>query len=158
MRRAWFRPAGIGGSDFLVHSNSTPCPAMKSKALFVSLLLFATHSLFGYVLEGESWTLDRTVAMQLSLGGPRSLSDGFSSFNASAQDALNLWNQHLAHLQFTTVLASPVTPSSGDDENSAFFSSTVFGDKFGTNVLAVTVYDFRGTTMEESDTVFNTAY
>jgi hypothetical protein len=131
---------------------------MKSKALFFSLLLFATHSLFGYALEGESWTLDRTVAMQLSLGGPKTLSDGFTSFNASAQDALNLWNQHLTHLQFTAVLASPVAPASGDDENSAFFSSTVFGDKFGTNVLAVTLYDFRGTTMEESDTVFNTAY
>ena len=131
---------------------------MISKALFVSLLLVATQSLLGYALEGESWTLNRTVVMQLSLGGPRSLSDGFTSFNASAQDALNLWNQHLTHLQFTTVLASPVTPATGDDENSAFFSNTVFGDQFGTNVLAVTAYNFRGTTMEESDTVFNSAY
>jgi hypothetical protein len=104
---------------------------MKSKALFVSLLLLGAPSLFGYALEGKSWTLNRTVVMQLSLGPPQALTDGFPSFNASAQDALNVWNPHLAHLRFAAVLASPIVGSPDDDENSAFFAHTIFGDNFG---------------------------
>ena len=100
---------------------------MKFKALFLSLLLahFSSPVLFGYILEGESWTRDRTVVMQMSLGAPRPLLDGFASFDESAQDALNLWNVYLAHLHCTAVLASPVTPTNGDDEMSALFDSTV---------------------------------
>ncbi|MGH8094910.1 MAG: matrixin family metalloprotease [Chthoniobacterales bacterium] len=132
---------------------------MKLKAVIGSLLiLLDSRSLFGYALEGESWTLDRTVVMQLSLGGPRTLIDGFASFNASAQDALNLWNLYLAHLHCSAVLASPVTPACGDDEMSVLFSSTVFGDKFGTGTLALTLLSYRGSVMEETDTLFNTAY
>ena len=59
---------------------------------------------------------------------------------------------------FHAVLFSPVVPESGDDENSASFAADVFGDKFGTGTLAVTVYNFREDLLEESDTVFNTAY
>ena len=74
---------------------------MKLKVLCVSLLFLGSQTLFGYALEGESWTLDRTVVMQLSLGPPRALLDGFASFNDSAQDALNVWNPYLAHLHLT---------------------------------------------------------
>jgi len=70
--------------------------------------------------------------MQLSLGtGTVALSDGFTSFNQSAEDALNVWNQYLAHLKFAVVRNSPVTPAENDDEMSVFFSDTVFGDRFG---------------------------
>ena len=132
---------------------------MKLKALSVSLLfLLGSQTLFGYALEGESWTLDRTVVMQLSLGAPRALLDGFASFNESAQDALNVWNPYLAHLHLTAVLASPVTATSGDDEMSVLFSSTVFGDKFGSGTLAITLLNYRDSVMEETDTLFNTAY
>ena len=131
---------------------------MKFKALSLTLAFLSTHSLFGYVLEGQSWTRDRTVVMQLSLGAPRVLIDGSASFNQSALDALNIWNPYLAHLRLTAILASPVTPSAGDDENSALFSATVFGDSFGSGVLAVTLLNFRGTVMEETDTVFNSAF
>ena len=37
---------------------------------------------------------------------------------------------------------------------SAFFSRTVFGDSFGSGTLAVTLLSYRGTVMEETDTVF----
>ena len=133
---------------------------MKFKALFLSLLLayFSSPALFGYILEGESWTRDRTVVIQMSLGAPRPLLDGFASFDESAQDALNLWNVYLAHLHCTAVLASPVTPSAGDDEMSALFDSTVFGDTFGKSTLAITLLNFRGSVMEETDTVFNSAF
>ena len=131
---------------------------MKFKALLLPLLFVSAHSLCAFVLEGQSWTRDRTVVMQLSLGIPKVLSDGFTSFNQSAEDALNIWNQYLAHLRFTAVLASPVVASSGDDEMSVFFAQTVFGDKFGSGVLAVTLLNFRDTVMEETDTIFNSSY
>ena len=131
---------------------------MKLTVLCVSVLLLGSQTLFGYALEGESWTLDRTVVMQLSLGPPRALLDGFASFNDSAQDALNVWNLYLTHLHLTAVLASPVTATSGDDEMSVLFSSTVFGDKFGSGTLAVTLLNYRDSVMEETDTLVNTAY
>ncbi len=86
------------------------------------------------------------------------LIDGSASFNQVAQDALNIWNPYLDHLSLAAVLASPVVPASGDDEMSALFSATVFGDTFGSGTLAVTLLNFRGTVFEESDTVFNTAF
>jgi Matrixin len=131
---------------------------MKFKALFLTIALFGTQSLFGYVLEGQSWTLNRTVVMQLSLGPAKALLDGSTSFNQSAQNALEIWNPYLAHLQFSAILFSPVVPDPDDDEMSAFFAANVFGDKFGSGVLAVTVLGFRGTIFETTDTVFNSAY
>ena len=114
------------------------------KALCLSALAFlGAQPLFGFALEGESWTLNRTVNLQLSLGGAHPLIDGFASFNKSAADALNLWNQHLVHLTLLPILASPVVPSSSDDEFSASFSNTVFGDAFGSGTLAVTLISNR---------------
>jgi hypothetical protein len=131
---------------------------MKSKALFLALVVFGTQSLFGYVLEGQSWTLNRTVVMQLSLGPSKTLLDGSTSFNQSAQNALEVWNPYLAHLHFSAILFSPVVPDPDDDEMSVFFAADVFGDKFGSGVLALTLLNFRGTVFEATDTVFNSAY
>lgn len=131
---------------------------MKFKALCISLLLLTANSLLGYAIEGQSWTLNRTVVLQLSFGASPPLSDGSTSFDQVALNALNLWNQHLPHLSLAAILASPVAPVSGDDELSAFFSSTVFGDTFGKGVLAITLLSFRNTVLEESDTIFNTTY
>ncbi len=129
------------------------------KAICFSALAFlSAQPLFGYALEGESWTLNRTVNVQLSLGGAHPLIDGFPSFNKSAADALNLWNQHLVHLTLLPILASPVVPSSSDDEISASFSNTVFGDAFGSDTLAVTLISNRNSITDETDTVFNNAY
>jgi hypothetical protein len=122
------------------------------------VLLVGFGSAQAYVLESESWTRDRTVVMNLALGGSRQLSDGFTSFNESAQDALNIWNQYLAHMQFRPVLNSQVTPKGKDEEMSVLFSSTIFGDSFGSGTLAITVISSRGSVTEETDTLFNTAY
>ncbi|HEY2800928.1 MAG TPA: matrixin family metalloprotease [Chthoniobacterales bacterium] len=129
---------------------------MKTIVLF-ALALLGAQPLFGYALEGQSWTLNRTVEVQLSLSSSRQLTGQFRTFNQSAADALSKWNAHLAHLTLRPVLNSPVTPSSDDDENSAFFADTVFGDSFGSDVLAVTLTSQRNGVNEESDTAFNTA-
>ena len=125
--------------------------------MIVVVFLLLQPQAFCFVLEGQSWTLDRTVVMQLSLKRNQVLSDGFTSFDESAQDALNVWNPYLAHLQFSWILNSPVTAAQGDDEMSVVFSSTVFGDSFGKDAIAITLLTFRGSVMEETDTLFNTA-
>ncbi len=130
----------------------------KSKLLFLALACLGTQSLSGFTVEGEAWTLNRTVVMQLSLGAAETLSDGSSSFNQSALNALNIWNPHLAHMQFSGILFSPVVPESGDDQNSVFFSATVFGEPFGDSALAVTLLSFRDDLFEETDIIFNTGY
>jgi Matrixin len=96
--------------------------------------------------------------MQLSLGPPRTLFDGSTSFNQVAQNALNIWNPYLVHLHFTFVTNSPVPPKDGDDEMSVLFSSTVFGKTFGSGTLAITLLDSRSGVLEETDTLFNTFY
>ena len=131
---------------------------MKLRLLCCVVALAVAGRSHGYTFEGDSWTLNRTVVMQLSLGGPAALSDGFTSFNESALDALNIWNQHLAHLRFTGVMNSPVQPSATDDQMSVLFSHKAGADDFGNGVLAVTLLYSRGNVMEQTDTYFNTAY
>jgi hypothetical protein len=124
----------------------------------VAIAVTCANSVYGFALENLSWTRDRTVVMQLSLAsGTRSLRDGFTSFNDSAVDALQTWNPYLAHLQFSWVKNSPVTPAEGDDEMSVIFDNKVFGDNFGSGVLAVTLLAYRNGNFEETDTVFNNA-
>jgi hypothetical protein len=129
-------------------------------------LLAAISTSSGYVREFDTsnpnapiplaWVKDRTVQMQLSLGNNSvTLTDGFTSFNDSAADALNIWNAYLGHLHFSWIKNSPVTPAEGDDEMSCFFDSKVFGMTFGDNGLAVTVLSYRNGNMEETDTVFS---
>src|SRR5947208_7878373 len=110
------------------------CPQLKIKRLFILALFAVVARLgFGYVREFDDngtpvgWVWDRTVVMQLSLGtGNRTLRDGFTSFNDSAIDALQTWNPYLAHLRFSWVKNSPVTPAKGDDEISVIFDNKVF--------------------------------
>ena len=137
---------------------------MRISHLFLAAITVALASAsFGYVREFDNgtplaWVKDRTVVMQLSLGsGTRNLRDGFTSFNDSAIDALKTWNPYLAHLQFSWVKNSPVTPAQGDDEMSVIFDNKVFGDNFGSGVLAVTLLAYRNGNFEETDTVFNNA-
>jgi Matrixin len=66
-------------------------------------------------------------------------------------------NPHLAHLQFSWVKNSPVTPAEGDDEMSVAFDNKIFGSDFGGGTLAVTMLAFRNGNFEETDTIFNKA-
>ena len=108
-----------------------------------------------FTVEPEHWTFNRTVVMHLSLGGPAALEDGFPSFNASAADALNTWNNYLVHMKFASIVASPIVPADGDSDNSAFFSNDVYGDSFGSGVLATTLISTRDSVVIETDVIFN---
>jgi hypothetical protein len=111
-----------------------------------------------YVLEGQSWPAGSIVVLQLSLGSPgRTLQDGNTSWNVAVAPVAAMWNQELQHAHVTQVLNSSVPCSSGDHLNSVVFASTIFGQAFGANTLAVTYYRYSGSAMRESDTLFNQA-
>jgi hypothetical protein len=127
-------------------------------ALAATLFLAATASrLFGYALEGPTWPAGSTVNVRLAFTGPSSghLQDGFNTFNASAADALALWNQQIDLTKFSWNTSS-IGGSQRDGQNTAFFSSTVYGQTYGP-AIAVTVYFYNGSTMLEADNLFNSA-
>lgn len=123
------------------------------------VFLSASSKASAYALEGSKWTLNRTVSMHLSLGNGRLLSDGFGSFNDSAADALNTWNQYMAHLKFRPLVGSTLIPAFGDADTSVFFSPDVYGEAWEPRVLAITLVASNDVgTMREADVLFNTTY
>jgi hypothetical protein len=91
--------------------------------------------------------------MHLQLTRPAvPLQDGSASWDASAADALALWNQYLDTVQFVT--ASSGSAYGGDKKNSAVFSDTIYGEGFPPGVLAVTI-DFSSGESTETDVIFN---
>ena len=132
--------------------------AIKTKLLLsIGACSIAAAAALGFALEGQTWPQGSDVTMQLSLGGNQTLMDGFTSFNQSAEDALALWNAQMDRLQFSVVRNSTVKPRNSDRLNSVFFASSVFGDSFDRNTLAVTLRTFQGSTLLEADVVFNNA-
>ncbi len=90
-----------------------------------------------WVLNGYTWPVRSNIVMHLQLSRPPvRFPDGSAGWNASAADALAIWNQHLDFVHFVSAGAS--TAAGGDRMNSVFFSNTIYGESFGPNVLAVT--------------------
>jgi Matrixin/Putative Ig domain len=122
------------------------------------LLLAGVVPGFSFALNGYKWPDGTQITMHLQLTrfSPE-LQDGSASWNDSAADALNLWNQYVGTVKF--VQADPVGPSGGDGANSVFFSSTIYGQSFGSTTLAVTVnYSSSGSgVFAETDVIFNDA-
>lgn len=132
----------------------------RAHSLKIALGLFAViiaGTAHGYVLEGQSWPTGSNVVFRLSLGNPvLPLLDGATSWNTAAAPAVNMWGSTVQRVQFTTNNASG-SASSGDQVNSVVFSTTVFGQPFGGNTVAVTYYRYSGSTMMEADVLFNQA-
>lgn len=128
-------------------------------ALLVAIPLFLAASaphLFGYALTGPVWPPGSTINEHLAFTGPSSgrLQDGFATFNGSATDALILWNQQI-NLVHLNAIVTGIPGIKGDGQNTAFFSSNVYGMSFGPGTLAITVFFYDGSTMKEADNVFN---
>jgi hypothetical protein len=86
------------------------------------------------------------------------LADGSTDWNSVVENALALWNEQMDRMQFSSTEAAPGTPAAlGDGVNSIQFSSTVYGDDFGKDVLAVTLGNSTGNQTDETDVLFNTA-
>ena len=127
-------------------------------ALVVAMIALSTSTpTRSYSLFGPKWA-NGNIVMQLQLGSSGTLSDGATSWGASAESAMAIWNTYLNNAQFTVVRDSTVAKVSGDSVNSVFFDSKLFGEDFGSRTLAVTRYRIRGSRTTEADVVFNTAY
>ncbi len=115
-----------------------------------------------YNLLGPVWPAGASVVMNLGLGSKTiALQDGSASWNASAADALDIWNGYVEFITLSSVTNATVPQVSGDGINSVFFSKNIFGDNFGADTLAVTVYLTGGpedAIMTEGDVVCNTAF
>jgi hypothetical protein len=78
--------------------------------------------------------------MQLQLGSTSSpLSDGSPSWGSAAEDALSVWNTEIGSTRFAVVRDSTAPIAQGNRQNNVFFSKDVYGDAWGSGVLAVTL-------------------
>jgi hypothetical protein len=110
-----------------------------------------------YVDEGPSWPSGSNVTFQFALGSAgRTLIDGNTSWDTAAMPAPGAWNAIMRNLHFTGVLNASAPVSSGDGVNTIAFSSTVFGQSFGSSTLAVTYYRYSSGRMIEADVLVNT--
>ncbi len=112
----------------------------------------------GYALENASWPDGSVITLQMQLGTPsQSLQDGSQTWNIAAAPASDAWNAKMKQVQFKRVMDSSVPLSSGDGVNCVVFSTTIFGETFGSGVLAVTYYRTQGKNITEADVLFNKA-
>jgi hypothetical protein len=132
---------------------------MGRRLLALALLLCGVvQHATAYSLTGTRWNSSSTT-MHLQLGpAAAALSDGSSSWGASAEDALNTWNSYLGTFRFNVVRDSTVTRAQGNGTNNVFFSGDVYGTAWGTGVLAVTLTYSAGTSQTETDVLFNTQF
>lgn len=143
-----------------VAAKSIASPPRQRRLSFAGLLFLAVLAGFSrntkaYVLEGVHWPSGSLVTFQLALGSAgRTLIDGNTSWNTTAAPAPDAWNNVMGNLTFQANPQS-ATAVSGDGENTIIFSSTVFGDSFGANTLAVTYYSYSGSIIQEADVLFN---
>lgn len=125
------------------------------------LLLASERPISAFEVENLTWGPGSHIVMQLGFGPAAiPLQDGMSSWNASAADAVDIWNGYLDFVSFASVSSFTVPQISGDAVNSVFFSNTIFGDSFGDGALAVTVLlstASQTTVTAEADVIVNSA-
>jgi hypothetical protein len=86
------------------------------------------------------------------------LADGSPSYDAVIENSLALWNEQIAGTQFSWTIVPPGSSASfGNQINNVLLSSKIYGDNFGTGVLAVTLTDASGSQTTETDVLFNNA-
>ena len=124
----------------------------------LSLLPLCPTQSIAYVLESSRWPNPSTVTFRLQLGAPsHSLLDGSTTWNAAAAPAFGIWNAAMRGVRMTTV-STPAAVSLGDGVNSVAFSSTMFGQSFGSGTLAVTYRSWNQNNITvETDILFNKA-
>ncbi len=87
-----------------------------------------------------------------------SLFDG-TTRATSIQQAMQLWNNRIAGVQFVPTIAPGASAGDGNGANEVIFSPNIFGDPFDDpSILAVTTTWAVGSKRVEADIVFNTAW
>lgn len=119
------------------------------------VLLWLTAPGGAYWRNGPKWP-SASVTMQLQLGSPSgTLIDGSTSWNTAGEAALGIWNPILNGMQFRVVRDSSAGVASGNGLNNVIWGEDVFGEPFGSGVLAVATWWYRSDTLTEGDVVFN---
>ncbi len=135
--------------------------ARFARILFLGavLLVIGAPAGFAYSLEGSSWP-ESTLQVQIQLGPSNIvLKDGSVSWDSVAENAFALWNEQMAGLKVSWTVAPPNTPASSHDRiTQVQFGSSVYGESFGSSVLAVTLVTHSGGQMLECDVIFNSRY
>ena len=126
------------------------------------ILLASAREVNAYTVEGFTWPAGSKVVMQLGLGPTTiPLQDGMATWDASAADALDIWNGYLDFISISSNSSPTVPQESGDGLDSVFFANTIFGDSFDEGTLAVTVLLNAANTTQtagEADVIVNSAY
>lgn len=134
---------------------SVASPRLLSILIGLAIGILLSDHAQGYALEGVKWPSGSVVTFQMGLGSAgRTLIDGNTSWDIAASPALSVWDNAVARLTYTSHVVS-TSASSGDHVNSVVFSTTVFGQKFGTGTLAVTYYTYVNSSLVEADILFN---
>ncbi len=135
-----------------------PSSRRRSTALAACIALVGgSGCLFGYTFLSHHWSAQAAangIVMHLQLGASgNSLSDGSSSWDKAVEGALATWNAYLTDAEFFK--GDPTIPiAANDGKNSVFWSSSVFGDSFG-SALAVTTMWTQNGYRTEADVVFD---
>lgn len=127
-----------------------------ASSLGLLMLVGGAEKALSFSLIGYRWPDGSQIEMHLQLShAPVAFQDGSSSWNASAADALSIWNQYVDTVSF--VEASAAGPTGGDGYNSVLFSTNIYGETFPYGVLAVTLnYSDSGSgVFTETDVIFN---
>ncbi|HUR60447.1 MAG TPA: matrixin family metalloprotease, partial [Opitutaceae bacterium] len=108
-----------------------------------------------FALIGYAWP-SGDVTMHLQLGSPGGpLTDGSTTWGEVAEAALNDWNSQIVRSRFVVVRNSTASKAEGNRINNVFFNTDVYGEAFGSGVLAVTLSYRNSRNTVESDVVFN---
>ena len=107
-----------------------------------------------YVPDGGPYWADGTVTLQLKLGTSPTYGDGTTP-NGTATEALRAWNPYMKRVQLSGTIGATGEGGENNRANEVFFSKTIHGQAFGTNVLAVTMISTTSTQRWEADVVVN---
>lgn len=120
-----------------------------------ALLWGAAGTAHAFLTYGRVWPAG-DVVMHLQLGPvQRTLSDGQPSWNSVAEAAMNDWNTQISRSRLVAVFDSTAAKGQPNRTNNVFFAENVYGEAFGSGVLAVTVSYRSSRNTTESDVVFN---
>lgn len=131
---------------------------MMRVAIAATVTTLLSSGIAAYSLLGYRWP-DGTILMQMQLGSSSgTLIDGSTSWGAAIEPAMASWNSQVSRVEFRVNRDSTAARGDGNRLNNVFFDSTVYGDAFGTNTIAVATAWVAGNTRTESDVIFNTNY
>ncbi|WP_438480144.1 immunoglobulin domain-containing protein [Oleiharenicola lentus] len=128
----------------------------------ITLLVCGASTVRGYDLLKDdggyiiTWK-NGAIPLQVKLDTTQTFSDG-NTWSSSVVAAIQAWNAQIGTVHFTSSVPGPGTYQNGNGINEIVLDSTMDGDPFDGNTLAVTLSYRVGNARVESDIVFCTAW